>query len=305
MIDLDEVLGGLECDVDPFALCEVRGGGTIDMGCNDRAMLHYVLAGVGGFRIAGWPPFGVKAGDVLLTPAALSHRLSAARGGFRPRQGLPTCMPLGDDWAHHKSGSGDGGVLVACGRISASYQNIDGLFDFLHEPILADLEDDDRLRQSLEQLIDELAAPRPGARTMARALMQQCLILLLRRHCERDGNSVQWIAAARDERLWAAVRSVFAAPGAAHSLGGLAESANMSRSSFAEHFKTTFGRGPMELVKEVRLRQAARLLLTTDSSIKSVARDVGYTSRSYFTRAFTAAYGASPADYRKGGAERS
>ena len=76
----------------------------------------------------------------------------------------------------------------------------------------------------------------------------------------------------------------------------------MSRSSFAEHFKTTFGRGPMELVKEVRLRQAARLLLTTDSSIKRVARNVGYTSRSYFTRAFTATYGTSPADYRKGGA---
>ena len=74
----------------------------------------------------------------------------------------------------------------------------------------------------------------------------------------------------------------------------------MSRSSFAEHFKATFGRGPMELVKETRLRQAARLLLTTDSSVKRIAHQVGYTSRSYFTRAFTAAYGASPADYRRG-----
>ena len=193
-------------------------------------------------------------------------------------------------------------MLVACGRIRASYQNIDGLFDFLHEPILAGLYDSERLRQSLEHLIDELATPQPGTRAMARALMQQCLILLLRRQCEGDGGSVQWIAAARDERLWAAVRSVFADPAAAHSLEGLAALANMSRSSFAEHFKTTFGRGPMELVKEARLRQAARLLLTTDSSVKRISHQVGYTSRSYFTRAFTAAYGASPADYRRGNA---
>ena len=299
MIDLDEVLSGLECDVDPFALCEVRGGGMIDMGCQDRATLHYVLAGEGGFRIAGWPSIGVKAGDVLLTPAALAHRLGVSGRAGGP---LPSCMPLGENWAHHKSGSGEGGVLVACGRIRASYQNIDGLFDFLHEPILADLQDDEHLRHSLEHLIDELAAPRPGTRTMVRALMQQCLILLLRRHCGADGGSVHWIAAARDERLWAAVQSVFADPAAAHSLEGLAALASMSRSSFAEHFKSTFGRGPMELVKEARLRQAARLLLTTDSSIKRVARDVGYISRSYFTRAFTAAYGASPADYRRGNA---
>ena len=299
MIDLDEILSGLECDVDPFALCEVRGGGMIDMGCQDRATMHYVLAGEGDFRIAGWPVIRVRAGDVLLTPAALAHRLGVAGNTGGP---LPSCMPLGENWAHHKAGTGSGGVLVACGRIRASYQNIDGLFDFLHEPILAGLYDSVRLRQSLEHLIDELATPQPGTRAMARALMQQCLILLLRRQCEDDGGSVHWIAAARDERLWAAVQSVFADPAAAHSLEGLAALANMSRSSFAEHFKTTFGRGPMELVKEARLRQAARLLLTTDNSVKRIAHQVGYTSRSYFTRAFTAAYGASPADYRRGNA---
>ncbi len=295
MIDLDRILDGLVADVEPFALCEVRGGGGIDMGCQDRATLHYVIAGSGIFRMAGWPALPVTEGTVLLTPAALAHRLTAGEGHVSD---LPHCMPLGEDWAHMKSGGGDGGVLVACGRIRASYQNVEGVFDFLHEPVVADLREDRRLRQSVESLIDELAAPQPGTRLVARALMQQCLVLLLRRPAAEGHGDLQWLAAARDERLWAAVSAMFNNPAAPYTLENLAQKANMSRSTFAEHFSAVFGRGPIDVLKEMRLHQAARLLLTTDGSVKKIAGQVGYASRSYFTRAFTASFGVSPARYR-------
>jgi transcriptional regulator GlxA family with amidase domain len=193
---------------------------------------------------------------------------------------------------------GVGGVLVACGRIRASYQNVEGIFDFLHEPVVADLREDHRLRHSVESLIDELAAPQPGSRLVARALMQQCLVLLLRRQGPHQSGDVQWLAAARDERLWSAVSSMLEDPAAAHTLERLAETARMSRSTFAEHFSSVFGRGPIDVLKEMRMRQAARLLLTTDGSVKRIAAQIGYASRSYFTRAFTEAFGVSPARYR-------
>lgn len=87
-------------------------------------------------------------------------------------------------------------------------------------------------------------------------------------------------------------------PSAPHTLAGLADAANMSRSNFAGHFKAAFGRAPIDVLKEMRLRWAARLLLTTDRSIKRIAGQVGYASRSYFTRAFTTAYDRSPMQYR-------
>lgn len=295
MIDLDRILDGLVADVEPFALCEVRGGGAIDMGCQDRATLHYVIAGNGTFRMAGWPALRVTAGTVVLTPAALAHRLTAGEGLFAE---LPHCMPLGEDWAHMKSGDGDGAVLVACGRVRASYQNVEGVFDFLHEPVVADLRENRRLRQSVESLIDELAAPQPGSRLVARALMQQCLVLLLRRPAAEGHGDLHWLAAARDERLWAAVSAMISDPAAPHTLESLAQLANMSRSTFAGHFSAVFGRGPIDVLKEMRLHRAARLLLTTDGSVKRIAGQVGYTSRSYFTRAFTASFGVSPARYR-------
>ena len=51
-------------------------------------------------------------------------------------------------------------------------------------------------------------------------------------------------------------------------------------------------------MREVRLKMASRLLATTDMPVKVITRNVGYTSRSYFSRAFHEAYGQSPADYR-------
>ena len=54
----------------------------------------------------------------------------------------------------------------------------------------------------------------------------------------------------------------------------------------------------MDFVQKVRLRVAARLLTTTDLPIKVIANSIGYASRSYFSRAFRAAYGADPKTFR-------
>jgi len=72
----------------------------------------------------------------------------------------------------------------------------------------------------------------------------------------------------------------------------------MSRSAFVAHFTAVFERTPMDVLKEIRLRRAARLLRTTDLPVKAVAGQVGYASRSYFSRAFKAHFGADPAAYR-------
>ncbi|MCP4251116.1 MAG: AraC family transcriptional regulator, partial [bacterium] len=47
MLTLDQVLDGLTVEVTPFALCEARGDGLLDLGARDSATLHYVLSGSG------------------------------------------------------------------------------------------------------------------------------------------------------------------------------------------------------------------------------------------------------------------
>lgn len=295
MASLDWILDGLVVDVEPFALCEVRGNSNMEMGRQDRATLHYVIAGEGVFSIASWPDIAVRAGTILIVPPAVSHNLQALDGAENI---LPRCRPLERDWAVHRAGEGPSGILVACGQLKVSYQEVDGLFDYLHEPLVADLAEQVSLRSTMEQVLDELASPKPGTRALVRALMQQCMILLLRDHCLGGHGRVSWMEAARDQRLWKTVRTIFANPEAAHTLETLADAAGMSRSSFAERFKSAFGRGPNDLVRELRLVRGAQLLVASEAPVKSIAEKVGYESRSYFTRAFRTAYGVSPAAYR-------
>lgn len=77
----------------------------------------------------------------------------------------------------------------------------------------------------------------------------------------------------------------------------------MSRAAFAERFSQVFDQAPMDFVQRVRLRIAARLLTTTDLPVKIVASTIGYASRSSFSRAFEAIYGAAPTDFRSFGGQ--
>ena len=73
----------------------------------------------------------------------------------------------------------------------------------------------------------------------------------------------------------------------------------MSRSVFARRFHECFDRTPMDYLRDVRLRRAARLLHRADLSVNDVASKVGFASRSHFSRAFRDHFGCAPADFRE------
>ena len=58
------------------------------------------------------------------------------------------------------------------------------------------------------------------------------------------------------------------------------------------------GPGPVLVLKELRLQRAALLLQTTSRPIKSIADQIGFESRSHFSRSFTDFFGTTPADFR-------
>lgn len=60
----------------------------------------------------------------------------------------------------------------------------------------------------------------------------------------------------------------------------------MSYSYFSRIFKKIFGRNYSEYVNMYRVREAEKLLLTTDMSVSEIGFDVGYTSSSYFIAQF-------------------
>ncbi len=64
-------------------------------------------------------------------------------------------------------------------------------------------------------------------------------------------------------------------------------------------FKSVYGTSLAAHVKEHRMRQAAKLLRETDTSIAEIAQSVGYDSQSKFAIAFKSYYQVLPKEYRK------
>lgn len=78
----------------------------------------------------------------------------------------------------------------------------------------------------------------------------------------------------------------------------LARAAGMSPSRFARVMKRVFGVTPSQYISRARITTAARLLRETGLGISEVALEVGFSDHSAFSRAFRAAMGATPSEYR-------
>lgn len=84
-------------------------------------------------------------------------------------------------------------------------------------------------------------------------------------------------------------------PGRSWTVGSLARSCNLSRSTFADRFATRVGTPPASYLAQVRLDAAATLLRDSSIPVGQIADKVGYTSEAAFSRAFGHQYGTPPA----------
>ena len=87
-------------------------------------------------------------------------------------------------------------------------------------------------------------------------------------------------------------------------LSEIARSLHCSTVTLTEHFKAEFGITIMQYVKEKRMQEAKRLLLTTDEPLREIALMLGYPDVEYFSRSFKAELGEPPATWRKSQREK-
>ena len=81
----------------------------------------------------------------------------------------------------------------------------------------------------------------------------------------------------------------------------LSERFGCSQSLIIKTFKKQYGVTVMEALFEIRMKNAANLLLTSPYSVKQIAADCGFPDQNYFSKAFSGRFGLSPTAYRKQG----
>lgn len=298
MMDIEKLLEGLMVSVEPFVICRTSAGSKLNHSSMEGPTLHYVVAGSGTLLVANHPSTNLEPGTIVILPPGMSHEVT---GNYDEDDSLDTarnCQPLKLGMKEIGSIDGKGGIAIACSSINAIYQKVHGLFNYLKAPLITHPVEGEGISQTLTTLLHEMADPKPGSNALITLLMKQCLVYVLRRYCESGNCQVPWLSALDDPQLSRTLEQMIDEPGRRFTLELLADSAGMSRSAFAQRFKAAFERSPMDFLKELRLQRAAHLLRTTRRPVKSIADQVGFESRSHFSRSFTQFFGASPADFR-------
>jgi AraC-like DNA-binding protein len=80
----------------------------------------------------------------------------------------------------------------------------------------------------------------------------------------------------------------------------VADHVGISQEYLSTSFRRETGLTPTNYLERYRIRQAKKLLETTEMSVSEVAQEVGIPDSSYFGRIFRSEVGVSPAAYRKG-----
>jgi AraC-like DNA-binding protein len=79
----------------------------------------------------------------------------------------------------------------------------------------------------------------------------------------------------------------------------LAEVAHLSVSALERRFKKYLAKTPKQFISEVRLENARKLLVETNTPISQVGDETGFTDHSYFSKQFRLFFGELPSDFRK------
>ncbi|MGH3438957.1 MAG: AraC family transcriptional regulator, partial [Sciscionella sp.] len=155
------------------------------------------------------------------------------------------------------------------------------------------------LRGQLDRLFDEVAGNRIGAAFAVGQHGQLLLLEVLRAYIDQAELPAGWLRVLTDERLRPALSLMHTEPGKPWNLDDLARAAAMSRTSFAERFRTKAGVPPLTYLNRWRMLRAQRSLRDGDVRVGSLASELGYSSESAFSNAFKREVGVSPLRFRQ------
>lgn len=297
---LDALLSALSVEVEAFALCEIGEDVRLVFPPIDAIEIHHVLEGTLYLTIGENDPVEARAGAMVIVPPGRLQYLAASRTVATSKISSDVALPVRDGMVILDATDGGSSVLrIACGTVQADPNGSYGPLDGLSEAVAEDLSDIPVISAAFGTMLEEVAAPGEGTMALTSALMKACLVILLRRHLQSSRKAGTLPALFSDARIGRAIAAVLERPSAAHSVTSLARDAAMSRSAFAREFKATLGVTPIEFVTRIRLNLARRLLVSTGRAVEAIAREVGFSSRSHFSRVFREHYGTDPSTFRR------
>jgi AraC-like DNA-binding protein len=148
-------------------------------------------------------------------------------------------------------------------------------------------------------LAEETVRDEPGQDLVLERLLDLLLFTVLRAWFTRpDTNAPASYRADGDPVVGPALRLIHGHPDHPWTVAALARQAGVSRATLARRFTDLVGTPPMAYLTRWRIDLAADLLIETDATIDTIARQVGYGSAFALSAAFKRTRGISPQHHR-------
>jgi AraC family transcriptional activator of mtrCDE len=255
-----------------------------------EAQAHGAGAGADGLML--------QTGDIIVFPHGDAHRLHVGDPALASAQnGAPGLLRF-------QRNDGDGPQTdILCGEFRFDADGSVGLLAAL-PPVLvvrtAGRPDAQSLRHLIRMLQEEAEAPRGGSDAIIRQLASALFALLIRTWLEQALAVPGLFGVLAERRLQTALNGMLTAPEKPWTLEDMAAASHMSRATFARLFKQAANATPAEVLTQLRMARAARLL-DDGRQAGDVGEAVGYQSEAAFNRAFKRQYGVGPGAYRRRG----
>ena len=299
--DLDSLLTRLDVKFVDLAECHVSPGWRLSFTPSKMPALHYNLDGTGELVVGENAPIRLSPHMLIIVPAERPFHITASDPDDRVPMQKMVDLEAGERTsalARYVAGTEKPEVMLVCGYFQATYGTTIEFFSGLTTPIVEHFDVADRLDQTLKSVIDELAQQQVGVSAMTTTLLKQVLVMLLRRSLTSTSVLGERFSMLSDPQIARAFSEMVNRPGARHSISSLAQLSGLNRSSFMQRFADLIGESPIAVLRQLRMRQAATMLMSNpELSIDQIARNVGYSSRSSFLRAFRKVYGMDPSEY--------
>lgn len=163
----------------------------------------------------------------------------------------------------------------------------------------------DVLEPAAAALAENMGPAEPSARPksqsdplICRLMATTVLLSVIRAWAENGCAPEGWPHLSQDPFLDRVVEAIHEAPGRDWTVERLAGVGAMSRSAFAERFRSAIGRSPADYVTEVRV-DAAKRMLDAGRPVSEISRELGYASDEGFSRAFRRRTGVNPSAWRR------
>ncbi len=290
---LNQLLATFRLKTDVINNAQYRGDWAIDTSGTGKASFHIISHADAYIRSDDLDgTVYLEEGDCVLFPRDSKHLLS----------NVAECnLPSNQETAvSYEEGLKDDGVGLICGYFHFRQSAASALLDILPDAVLIQRKKAEAgVAILMDLMIRESLRVSAGTEAVVNRLAEALFVIILREHVENSEGGVGLAAALHDQKIHKALAGMQAEPQAKWSVEKLAQLATMSRSAFADRFKSLLGVSPMEYLTQWRMQIAYNLLDEQNLPVLEVADRCGYDSEAAFAKAFKRVMGVGPGAVRQ------